>query len=692
MVLRIGISTALFLAAPATAVSDGNPISKVVTMIEEMKTQVETEAKEDEAAYEKYHCWCVKNDKEKTEAIESAGNRLDELAASIEENAALEGGLKTEVETLAADMEEDKTALETATSIREGENTEFVASEKDMKATLDALGNALDVLKKVNLLQKQKGVAAAPLPAMETQSLLQVQRVVQTHFPQYKEVMQRDLFDVLGSMSKLAPTLRGAALAQDPKGGGAAAGSKSYNSRSGAIFGILGGMQDQFTRDLANAQKNEAAAAEAFAKLNEAKTGEIAAAEKQTRDKEAELTQVMHKTAMAKKETAKLQKAKGADEEFLMNLKKGCAKEDQNYQDRVKVRSEEVTALAETIEILTGDDARDLFAKTTSFVQVSSTASSAAARQQRAMKRMALVAKKHKNWALAALAVRVKLDAFDKVKKTMDNMLAELKTQQQDEVEKKELCDKQIDEAEDSVKVATQTKEDLDAKHKALTNDLATVDEDIAKLKDDVAADETGLKQAGEVRKQENAVYRQSVSDARATIAILNKALNRMKEFYGGAALVEIKAHIPGAASSAPPPTPKGFTKSAGGGGVLQMLKRVITDTEMDEQELVVSENNAQEEFSQLTKDTAASLDADKAAIAEKEEMKANAAGEKSEVQEAQLANDQELEKAKQLLSAHHTACDWIIKYFDLRQEARQEEMDSIEEAKAILSGADFGK
>lgn len=690
MALRIGIS-ALVLAPSAIAISTGNPVSKVVTMIKDMKTQVEKEAEEDEAAYEKYHCWCVNNDKEKTEAIESAGNRLDELAATIEESAALEGELKTQVEALTSDIEEDKTALETAESIREGENTEFVASEKEMKETLDALGNAIEVLEKVNLLQKHNGAAKVSVPLLDAQSLLQVHRAVQTHFPQYKEVMQRDLFDVLGSINKLVPTLRGAALAQDPTTGGAAKGAKSYNSRSGAIFGILGGMQDQFTRDLANAQKSEAAASEAFAKLKEAKTGEIAAAEKQIRDKQAELTQVTHKSAMAKKETAKLQKAKAADEEFLMNLKKGCAKEDQNYNDRVKVRSDEVIALSETIEILTGDDARDLFSKTTSFLQVSSTASSAAARE-RAMRRMATVARRHKNSALAALAVRVKLDAFDKVKKTMDNMLAELKTQQQDELEKKELCDKQIDEAEDDVKVATQTQADLNAKHKSLTNDLATTEEDIAKLKSDVEADEISLKQAGAVRREENSVYSQSVMDARATIVILNKALARMKDFYGGAALVEIKAHIPGAASSAPPPTPKGFTKSAGAGGVLQMLKRVITDTEMDEQELVVSENNAQEEFAQLVRDTTASLEADKAAIAEKEEMKANAAGEKSETQEAQLANDQELEKAKQLLSAFHTDCDWIIKYFDLRQEARQEEMDSIEEAKAILSGADFGK
>merc|ERR1712176_803287 len=136
----------------------------------------------------------------------------------------------------------------------------------------------------------------------------------------------------------------------------------------------------------------------------------------------------------------------------------------------------------------------------------------------------------------------------------------------------------------------------------------------------------------------------------------------------------------------------KDYSKSAGAGGVLQMLQRIITDTEMAEKEMIVSEKNAQEEFAQFVHDTTASIEANREAIADKESLKANADGEKSETEEAQLANDAELSKAKALLAAHHQSCDWIIKYFDLRQEARQEEMDSIDEAKAILSGADFGK
>merc|ERR1719293_287813 len=37
-----------------------------------------------------------------------------------------------------------------------------------------------------------------------------------------------------------------------------------------------------------------------------------------------------------------------------------------------------------------------------------------------------------------------------------------------------------------------------------------------------------------------------------------------------------------------------------------------------------------------------------------------------------------------------HAECDWLLKYFDVRKEARAGEVDSLEKAKAVLSGADF--
>eukprot|EP00932_Pfiesteria_piscicida_P006214 SRR837773.16138.p2 GENE.SRR837773.16138~~SRR837773.16138.p2 ORF type:complete len:145 (+),score=83.91 SRR837773.16138:23-436(+) len=129
-----------------------------------------------------------------------------------------------------------------------------------------------------------------------------------------------------------------------------------------------------------------------------------------------------------------------ADQTFLANMQKDCKIQDEQYHARAKIRSDEQQALAETLTILTEDDARDLYEKTGAFLQLA--AESRAVAEDRASKRvlqrLAAVAKKNKNWALAALAVRVHLDAFAKVKEAMDKMMAELQRQQKDEVEKRE--------------------------------------------------------------------------------------------------------------------------------------------------------------------------------------------------------------------------------------------------------------
>merc|ERR1719263_1033826 len=200
------------------------------------------------------------------------------------------------------------------------------------------------------------------------------------------------------------------------------------------------------------------------------------------------------------------------------------------------------------------------------------------------------------------------------------------------------------------------------------------------------------LKQAGEERKAENMLFQQSVSDQRATILILNKALARLEEFYGKAELMQVRMHRqePGAAAPPPPPTPKAYAKRPAG-GVLGMIKMIVKDAEKTEQEMEASENQAQADYVNLIAETSASIDANNEAIETKEAALASTEGEKAETQEAQLANEAQLKELNDLLTAHHSSCDWVMKYFDLRQQSRQEEIDGIEEAKAILSGAKFG-
>merc|ERR1719506_3379113 len=124
-----------------------------------------------------------------------------------------------------------------------------------------------------------------------------------------------------------------------------------------------------------------------------------------------------------------------------------------------------------------------------SFVQISTVGSTRShlAAQNRArtlaVKRILAVAKKTKNWQLATLAVSAQLDAFTKVKEAMDKMLAELKKQQKEEYEKNEFCKKEIDANEDTTKVKTHEKEDLEDHLAEVENTIRVLVKEIDELK-----------------------------------------------------------------------------------------------------------------------------------------------------------------------------------------------------------------
>jgi hypothetical protein len=727
--------------ATSSIASEMSPVRKVVTLIEEMKAQVEKDASEDLAAYDKYMCWCETNDKEKTAAITAAEARISELTAFLEEAAAKVGELKTQIASLANDIAEDQDALASAVAAREKEFEAFLAEDADMKETRGLLAEAIEVLSKVQLAQTG-AKATTPEASRARAVLLQLRDKVQGQPSRFQAVMQRDLFDVFGSLEDVAAHGKGGFLPRrtgliseipkpdlssdkllpwekteeqigmeaKPSGlEGAASGAKSYNARSGGVVGLLKEMSDQFTADLSSSQKEDFQAEVSFQNLRAAKLGEIEAATKSKNAKEADLADTQAKAAQAKEDKAATTAALEADQGFLVNMKKDCQSEDEQYKARSKTRSEELVALAETLKILSEDMSRDLFGKTVTLLQISGSAGKkavsysaerAAAEDravERVMQRLAVVARRNKNWALASLAVRVRLDAFTKVKEVMDKMLVELQKQQKEEYEKREFCNKAIDQTEDEIKVGMNTKEDLDEKHTFLVNTLEELARDIEALKKDEAEMVVSLKQAGEMRKQENEVYQTSITDQRATTNILNKALKRLQLFYtpgNKTELVEVRAHSqePGRAVAPRPDTPSDYAKSAGAGGVLQLIMKIIENSEVGEKELEMDEQRAQELYAEFVRTATATIQADRDAIAEKSALAAETEAEKSETQEAQLGNDQNLAKLGELLKAHHLDCDWLLQYFDVRQKARAEEMDAITDAKAVLSGADFGR
>lgn len=244
-------------------------------MIEEMKATVEKEGKEDLAAYDEYKCWCKSNGEEKKIAIEYATEQIGDLEAFIGEAKGTEGKLKTEISSLEGDIASDNSAIATATGVREKEAGEFALEETDLKSSIALITEAVDTISKA-------GEFVEVTPEVKT-ALIQVRNVVKKHGSNYEGIMQRDMFDMLGSFEKILgdgaahknsevmtnmmlgevflPKREATALQQlddksaQPSGG--AAGAKSYNSQGGQIVGLLGAMKDEMVRDLTAGQKEE---------------------------------------------------------------------------------------------------------------------------------------------------------------------------------------------------------------------------------------------------------------------------------------------------------------------------------------------------------------------------------------------------------------------------------------------------
>merc|ERR1719446_33593 len=187
-------------------------------------------------------------------------------------------------------------------------------------------------------------------------------------------------------------------------------------------------------------RRPEAADQKAYEDLKAAKEDEIAAGKAQIDSKTQELADTDEKNANAKIDVEDTKKSLSADEQFLMMLKEKCQMTGSEWEERQKTRQLEMEACSKALAVLSSDDAHDLFTRTfnPSFVETERAMSSE--RRSQASKLLSAVAKKLQNPRLATLAVRVRLDAFTRVKKAIDDMVAQLLKEKEDEIKHKDFC------------------------------------------------------------------------------------------------------------------------------------------------------------------------------------------------------------------------------------------------------------
>merc|ERR1719389_601931 len=468
--------------------------------------------------------------------------------------------------------------------------------------------------------------------------------------------------------------------------------SGSYTPASGQIFGLLNQMKDEFESNLSQMQKDEMQAASDFAELKTAKQAEIAAGKAKLKEKTFGLADSDDFLATAKEDLAMTREALASDVAFIQDLRLRCQQSDKDWELRSKTRAEEIAAIADVIAMLSDDDAFDLFGKTVDkpsvFVQLRSAKRAEKATRARVVGALKAVAEKSGSGEVLALAAQAELDAFEKVKKMIDEMVAVLKKDQEDEVKHRDFCVEEFDENEKQTLVKSNEIKDLEGLIAKSEATMKTLDEEMAALKDSIKEMQKQMAKASEERELQNKDFQTTVADQVATQEILKKALKRLESFYKKALLQGRQE--PGAAVPPPPPAFGEYKKNEGSSGVMTMIENVIKEAHESEKEALKDEADSQAGYEEFIKNSNAAIEKANNEIVAKTEQKAETEATMVQAKADLDAAHMDAEKLATYKAELHDSCDFVLKNFDTRQASRMDEIEGLQKAKAILSGSEF--
>jgi len=120
------------------------------------------------------------------------------------------------------------------------------------------------------------------------------------------------------------------------------------------------------------------------------------------------------------------------------------------------------------------------------------------------------------------------------------------------------------------------------------------------------------------------------------------------------------------------------------------MIDLLIADLDKEMTEAETDEKDAQGDYETLMKNSASKRTKDSKLLGEKESIKAETEASLESNTEEKAATTKELMSTMQYIQSLHNECDWLVKYFDVRKEARASEIDALGKAKAVLNGADY--
>merc|ERR1719316_2451400 len=441
-----------------------------------MQKKIDAEEEKETELYDKFMCYCENGAGALKASVDAAEKKIPEVESAISAKTGEKDTLTSDVAQHKADREAAKTAMSTATSLREKEAAAFATESTETKTNIAATGKAITAV--------EKGMGSA--------------------FLQTAAASELKKFVLNGNLDDDQRETITAFLSEDD----------SYAPQSGQITGILKQMKDTMEASLSDAEKAESVAIANYDELMKAKTKEIAAATEAIEDKVQRSGSVAVEVVNLKEDLDDTKKALAEDKQFAENLDSMCATKQKEWAARQEMRGQEKLALADTIKLLNDDDALELFKKTlpsASLLQVT-VSSREVLKSAAASLKASRKFKRDPRMSFLALALRGKQVDMSKFVKMMEDMIDALGKEQETDDSKKEHCEKELDVSEDEKKTIERAMGKIEAAIAENKEAIAGLTADIEALADAIKENDKDVAEATEQRKEENEDYQTTLA------------------------------------------------------------------------------------------------------------------------------------------------------------------------------------
>merc|ERR1719261_83256 len=488
-------------------------------------------------------------------------------------------------------------------------------------------------------------------------------------------------------------------------------------------------MEDEMTQNLADVKAAETASIASFDDLVASKLKEIDALTASIESKTARSGELAVKNAEMHNDLEDTREDLEESKKFLADLDVNCENKKKEWAAYQKMQGEELLALADTIKVLNDDDALELFKKTlpgssASLLQVSVSSKAMAAKALNVLR--TLRKGNDPRVDFLELALRGSKVGFGKIIKLIDELVVQLKKEQAEDDQKKEYCDSEFDKTEDKAKVLANKASDLETAISDEEESISNLKAEIEALDDGIRALDKEVEEATATRKEEHDDFTATSAANAAAVDLLKFAKNRLNKFYnpsqykappkrelsedeqitlnmgGTLAPTEAPGGIAGTGigfvqehnRAAPPPPPAADlaykTKGAESAGVITMIDTLVNDVEKEMQVAKLEEKDAQSDYEKFMDDAGAKRAEDSKSMTDKEGALADTQDSLVNNKEALKNKNFEQMETEKFIGGLHADCDWLLKYYDMRKEARTNEIDAMAKAKDVLNGADY--